>query len=351
MNSLIRLLKPNSRTGLTLLLLLICTIYFVCFDTTLFGPPSKVPATWKQSIGLVRSKEIVVASQKDDDTSWVAEHLSDWHASIYVVDDINSELTVTVNKARESMVYLTYIIDHYDQLPDIMIFMHSSRYQWHNDDPIYDAVPIIQSLRLPHVHKVGYAPLRCTWIPGCPAELHPLNPTNTGPEDRQRSEAAYAAAFAKMLPNTPVPSTVGAPCSSQFAVTRDQVMKRSKESYELIRRWVTETDLPDPICGRIMEYMWHSMFPVPPSFCFCIYRIQPVRQRSHPYTIYRWADGDISAIHWLTWFKCSHYANATSLLPTSGRVLLYDIRFVQVDMQHGRPVREQIYSPQIFTHP
>ncbi|OAX79038.1 hypothetical protein ACJ72_06645, partial [Emergomyces africanus] len=268
MNPLIRLLMSNSRTGLTLLLLII-TIYYVCFGTTILsGSTSKIVLpSWKQSTGLVRSKEIVVASLKSDDTSWIAEHLADWHASVYAVDDKESELTVPVNKARESMVYLTYIIDHYDKLPDIMIFMHSNRYQWHNDDPIYDAVPIIQSLRLPHVLKVGYAPLRCTWIPGCPAELHPLNPKNTGPEDRQRSEAAYAAAFKKMLPNTPVPSTVGAPCSSQFAVTKDQIMKRSKESYELIRHWVIETDLPDRICGRIMEYMWHIIMQMPPVYC------------------------------------------------------------------------------------
>ncbi|EDN10164.1 predicted protein [Histoplasma mississippiense (nom. inval.)] len=228
---------------------------------------SSIPPSWKQSIGLVRSKEIVVASLKDDDTSWVAEYLSDWNANIYVVDDPRSELTVPMNKARESMVYLTYIIDRFEKLPDVMIFMHSNRYQWHNDDPIYDAVPIIQSLRLPHVYKVGYAPLRCTWIPGCPAELHPLNPTDTGPEGRQRSEVEYAAVFEKMLPNTPVPPVVGAPCSAQFAVTRNQVMKRSKESYELIRRWVMETDLPDAVCGRVMEYMWHIIMQMPPVYC------------------------------------------------------------------------------------
>ncbi|KAG5294532.1 DUF3431 superfamily domain-containing protein [Histoplasma ohiense] len=268
MCSLTRLSKSNLRTIFAVILLFISVYYVqVCFKATLFSSMSSIPPSWKQSIGLVRSKEIVVASLKDDDTSWVAEHLSDWNANIYVVDDPRSELTVPMNKARESMVYLTYIIDRFEKLPDVMIFMHSNRYQWHNDDPIYDAVPIIQSLRLPHVYKVGYAPLRCTWIPGCPAELHPLNPTDTGPEDRQRSEVEYAAAFEKMLPNTPVPPVVGAPCSSQFAVTKNQVMKRSKESYELIRRWVMETDLPDAVCGRVMEYMWHIIMQMPPVYC------------------------------------------------------------------------------------
>ena len=30
-----------------------------------------------------------------------------------------------------------YIIDNYDTLPDVMVFIHSLRYQWHNDDPLY----------------------------------------------------------------------------------------------------------------------------------------------------------------------------------------------------------------------
>lgn len=52
-------------------------------------------------------KEIVVASVKSDDTSWVAEHLPEWRARIYVADDPNAEFTVPKNKGHESMVYLT----------------------------------------------------------------------------------------------------------------------------------------------------------------------------------------------------------------------------------------------------
>lgn len=54
-----------------------------------------------------REKELVVASMKRDDTSWLAEHLPDWTRSIYVVDDRHAPLTVARNKGRESMVYLT----------------------------------------------------------------------------------------------------------------------------------------------------------------------------------------------------------------------------------------------------
>lgn len=52
-------------------------------------------------------KDLVVASMKKDNTSWLFEHFPEWHKSIYVVDDADAELTVKLNKGRESMVYLT----------------------------------------------------------------------------------------------------------------------------------------------------------------------------------------------------------------------------------------------------
>ncbi|KMU77761.1 hypothetical protein CISG_01517 [Coccidioides immitis RMSCC 3703] len=52
-------------------------------------------------------KHLVVASLKSDNTSWVGEHLPDWQAKVYVADDPKAQLTVPLNKGRESMVYLT----------------------------------------------------------------------------------------------------------------------------------------------------------------------------------------------------------------------------------------------------
>ena len=48
------------------------------------------------------------------------------------------------------------MIDHYDNLPDVSVFMHSERYQWHNDDPIYGTLLPIHHL---------FPPLPITNIP------------------------------------------------------------------------------------------------------------------------------------------------------------------------------------------
>ena len=54
-------------------------------------------------------RALVVASTRNDDTSWLYTHLPDWRKSIYVVDDRNAGLTVPLNKGRESMAYLTLV--------------------------------------------------------------------------------------------------------------------------------------------------------------------------------------------------------------------------------------------------
>ncbi|PGH06235.1 hypothetical protein AJ80_08204 [Polytolypa hystricis UAMH7299] len=253
--------RTKSRSFMVFIVLSVI-LYYICVKGIFSTISSR-----RDDITSNPTKVIVAASLKDDDTSWIRKELSDWEAKIYVVDSPEAKYTVPLNKGRESMVYLTYIIDHYDSLPDVIVFIHSQRYQWHNDDPLYDNVPIIRSLRLPFVTKTGYAPLRCTWVPGCPSELHPLNPTDEGRETRKLTERAYAAAFSELLPDIPVPEAVGAPCSSQIAVSRETVWRRPKSSYERMQKWLIETELSDKISGRVMEYTWHIIMQMPTVYC------------------------------------------------------------------------------------
>jgi hypothetical protein len=51
--------------------------------------------------------EMVVASMKRENLTWLDDYLLDWKKNIYVVDDPTAPLTVEVNKGREAMVFLT----------------------------------------------------------------------------------------------------------------------------------------------------------------------------------------------------------------------------------------------------
>ena len=60
--------------------------------------------------------------------------------------------------------------------------------------------------------------------------------------------------------NENVPQVVGVACCSQFAVSRNQVLRRPKTDYQHFLKWLMDTDLNDDISGRIFEYMWHIIF-------------------------------------------------------------------------------------------
>lgn len=155
------------------------------------------------------------------------------------------------------VVMSSYIIDHYDSLPDNVLFIHPNRYQWHNDDPDYDGVPMLRHFQLPYLAKEGYVNIRCAWSLGCPQEIKPLAEEG---EHRQAVHAGgdYKKAFMQLFPDEKVPSLVGVSCCAQFAATKDKIRERKKSEYEHYRKWIMETELNDSISGRVMEYSWHS---------------------------------------------------------------------------------------------
>ncbi|KAI1852572.1 hypothetical protein JX265_003054 [Neoarthrinium moseri] len=215
----------------------------------------------------VHNVEVVVASLSHEDTRWLSIYLPEWKTNIYVADDPNAPLTVPINKGRESMVYLTYIIDHYDQLPNNIIFMHASRFAWHNDDPDYDAIPTLRNLRIPYLQETGYVNLRCVWVIGCPSEIRPVEDEVNKDDTHPMTKDIYKQAFEELLPELPMPAVVAVSCCSQFGVTREAIRHRPKEDYLRFRQWLLDTPLEDGRCGRVFEFAWHIIFGKEGVFC------------------------------------------------------------------------------------
>lgn len=251
---------------LTFLLLTSFFALFTCNNNVL--PQQPTPKTPSHPAEI--EKIVVVASQKEDDTSWLQQRLPSWPVARYIVDDEYAEFQVPINKGKEAMVYLTFLIDHYDYLPDVIIFIHSLQYQWHNDDPNHDGATVLSHLQLPYVLASGYINLRCTWIQGCPVELRPnriMTDNSLLPELVFKD--SYIDLFygeedsdfdVEMRNEMEVPDAVGVSCCAQFAVSRDTVLARPKSHYEWFRRWLVDTPLDDEVSGRVFEYSWHSMY-------------------------------------------------------------------------------------------
>ncbi|BCR90600.1 DUF3431 domain-containing protein [Aspergillus chevalieri] len=229
---------------------------------------SKKPEYETTPIIVPNDRTIVMAKMSWEDTSWVSNDLNEWRNVIYTVDDPFASRHTPINKGRESLAYLQYIVEHYHDLPATIIFLHSHKdgwpQAWHTDTLSYSNVESVRSLQIDFIQKNGFANLRCQESPGCPDEIQPFrNPPRPG----KTAEKFYAQAWKELHNNTDVPEVVAAPCCSQFAVSRDQVLQRPKSDYERYYNWVLTTDLPDDLSARVMEYSWHIIFGQKAVYC------------------------------------------------------------------------------------
>ncbi|RAL13579.1 DUF3431 domain-containing protein [Aspergillus homomorphus CBS 101889] len=234
--------------------------------------PRFVPGVPKAPGGTY-SKILVVPQADGEDTSWIEFELPEWQSAVYAVNDPSAPLHPPKNKGHEVMVYLSYIIEHYDKLPDIIAFMHSHQFAWHNDDLFNgDAAELLRRLSPAWVVRQGYVNLRCTWSPGCPDWLHP----GTLVEDQtKQEEVMLARAWGEIFPDDPIPEVLSQPCCAQFAVSRERILAIPRARFVYFRDWMLRTELSDYISGRIWEYLWQVVFTgenvvcVKEHICYC----------------------------------------------------------------------------------
>jgi hypothetical protein len=237
-------------------------------------PPPKVvsDATGKLKAGVpdrpakTYSMTVVMGKKKDDDTSWLEEDFGRTvEKAVYIVDDPTAPLQLPENKGNEAMVYLTYIIDHYDRLEDITLFMHHHRWTWHNNDLLdNDSSMVVKHILPQRVIREGYVNLRCQWSPGCPSWLKP----NTEiPDPEKEEEMLVKSVWPDLFPGAPLPDNLAQPCCSQFALSRERIHAIPQTEYIRLRDWLLSTDLQNKISGRLFEYLWQYLWTGAPVLC------------------------------------------------------------------------------------
>lgn len=184
-----------------------------------------------------------------------------WRSVIYTVDDTNAPIHTPKNKGKESLAYLQYLVDHYDDLPETVVFLHAHRdglpAGWHIDTMEYSNVDSVRALQREFVQQQGFVNLRCQLSPGCPDAIQPFRQP---PKLENPGEPYYATAWKSLFPNEKIPEQIAAPCCSQFAVSRGQILQRPRSDYQRMYNWVMNNDLPDDATANIMEYTWHIIF-------------------------------------------------------------------------------------------
>lgn len=208
---------------------------------------------------------LVVPRTREEDVDWIDENLPDYQTAVYVADDRSAPLHPPKNKGHEVMIYLSWIIDNYADLPDVAIFMHAHRYAWHNSDMLdLDAVQMVRRLNPNRVLREGYMNMRCHWEPGCPDWMHP----GEVEDDIQKHEQKLLAkAWSELFPLDPIPEVLAQPCCAQFALSRDRIRAIPLQRFVAYRDWLLRTPLDDALSGRVWEYVWQYVFTGQNVYC------------------------------------------------------------------------------------
>jgi hypothetical protein len=217
---------------------------------------------------LSHSRTLVVASTADQDTEWVNTELGDdpsLATRIYVVDNTSSRYSVPVNKGHEAMVYLTHVINEYEDLSDITLFVHAHQFAWHNNDlQNRDTAEMVRYLSSDYVIRNGYVNLRCHHDPGCPPHIFPYE---TSFNAEHPETAVIGLAWSELFPDDQIPTSLAQPCCAQVAVTRQIIQAVPRQRYVELRGWLIDTELDDGLSGRVFEYIWQYIWGQGYQYC------------------------------------------------------------------------------------
>ncbi|KAK4629321.1 hypothetical protein CLAFUW4_07964 [Fulvia fulva] len=250
-----------------------------------------LPAARGRCSGLAKSSKpalVVARVVADGDAAWLDALSGKYHVCSYVadapIDETSWEGQLPANRGHEAMAYLTWIIDNYDNIPAAgAVFVHGSRWAWHNDAPEYDNAALLIALNATAaLEPYGYHNLRCDWSAStCSSKESPpqgsletIFKAKLQPWDaRAVSDAAllgtlrtlfddYAIAGAASLGRS---DAIRSQCCAQFIVSQERLWQHTQAEYTALRQWLLDSGehaapVDDKIAGRILSYIWHILF-------------------------------------------------------------------------------------------
>ncbi|CAD6577455.1 MAG: hypothetical protein ASARMPRED_008287 [Alectoria sarmentosa] len=170
------------------------------------------------------TRALVVVARTHDVTHWMDKVHSDWDQYTYLVSEDtnpNDTLHVPANVGNEAMRYLSFLIDRYDSLPDIIAFRHGHENSWHQT---FDSAAEVNNLNLTTIRLRRYQNFQCG--DSCSQHIY-LAETQRNEKRKKllstRSDPPVDAAIYEHWNSwfgVPMPEDVAAACCAQFVVTK-----------------------------------------------------------------------------------------------------------------------------------
>ena len=194
-----------------------------------------------------------VVSRYKKNVDWVYKLPNINKFCIYDKENPKNEYNIPVNKGNEASVYLKYIVDNYNQLPDFTFFIHDDEYAWHHSGSILDKFN--EAYNQAVVHQTLYYNINDKSILGSILS-------------NKQCLSWYNTYIEPYIPIDSLPQrdwTQNHRGSAQFLVHRSLITKLPVKFYEDLYNWILTTTLPNAISGRFLEWTWHLFWDIYPK--------------------------------------------------------------------------------------
>ena len=203
----------------------------------------------------------VVLASVEDEVAWALQQVADLCIIPYAHLDNSTRsraFEAVPNRGREASVYLRFIIDHYDNLPDATLFLHGHYSPgWHSTN----IAEIVRHLRweLPYAN-VNYNPDGGTWVTLEDQEGTGLRKLYNDVRD------VWPELFAAVsgVPSLPAGGVLSQHCCAQFLLSRDNIRRHPVAWYEQALRYLhggeERYDGDTANAAIVMEMAWEWVF-------------------------------------------------------------------------------------------
>ncbi|CAD6585711.1 MAG: hypothetical protein ASARMPREDX12_002099 [Alectoria sarmentosa] len=198
------------------------------------------------------TRALVVVARTYNVTHWMDKVHSDWDQYTYLVSEDtspNDTLHVPANVGNEAMRYLSFLIDRYDSLPDIIAFRHGHENSWHQT---FDSAAEVNNLNLTTIRLRRYQNFQCG--DSCSQHIY-LAETQRNEERKKllstRSDPPVDAAIYEHWNSwfgVPMPEDVAAACCAQSTQRRPIETVLSAEPSACPTRTTVSSAASTPSC-------------------------------------------------------------------------------------------------------
>ena len=187
----------------------------------------------------------IVISRWKNNTDWSEKFKDIANVKILIYDKENPKniYNIPVNKGNEASVYLKYIIDHYDTLPDFTFFIHDEEKSWHHKGSLIDRFKEALDSKKKYYNVNNF-------ILG--SILKKFNFKDI--------KKWYDKYIEKYIPMNDLPQkdwTQNYKGSAQFLVHKSLIQKFPIKFYKDLYNWIITTKISTYQTSRWLEWTWH----------------------------------------------------------------------------------------------